>query len=177
MAVICTLLGVPVEDGPLLLGWSHAIVKMYELHTGLELKRAAERASDEFIGYVRRLIRARRAHPRSDLISQLIQVADQGDRLTDDEIVCTVIVLLNAGHEATVNTLGNGMRALLTHPDQWRRVVSGRGRADHRGRGDDPLGRAAADVRAVGARGRRRDRRPAARRRRSDRDAVRLGQP
>ena len=125
VAVICTLLGVPVQDGPLLLGWSHAIVKMYELHTGLEFKRAAERASDEFISYVRRLIRARRAQPQSDLISQLIQVADQGDRLSDDEIVCTVIVLLNAGHEATVNTLGNGMRALLTHPGQWRRVRSG----------------------------------------------------
>lgn len=125
VAVICTLLGVPPQDGPLLLGWSHAIVKMYELHTDLQHKRAAERAADEFITYVRGLIRARRAHPQSDLVSELIQVAGQGDRLSDNEIVCTVIVLLNAGHEATVNTLGNGMRALLTNRDQWRRVRSG----------------------------------------------------
>jgi len=125
VAVICTLLGVPREDGALLLGWSHAIVKMYELHTDLPHQHAAERAADEFIDYVRRLIRDRRVHPEPDLISDLIQVADQGDRLTDDEIVCTVIVLLNAGHEATVNTLGNGMRALLTNPDQWHRVRTG----------------------------------------------------
>ena len=71
------------------------------------------------------MIAARRRAPTADLITELIQVADQGDRLTDDEIVCTVIVLLNAGHEATVNTLGNGMRALLTHADQWQRVCGG----------------------------------------------------
>jgi len=125
VAVICTLLGVPREDGPRLLGWSHAIVKMYELHTDHEQKLAAELAAGEFIDYVRALIDDRRRHPEVDLISELIQVADQGDRLTDDEIVCTVIVLLNAGHEATVNTLGNGMRALLQHPAQWARIVGG----------------------------------------------------
>jgi unspecific monooxygenase len=125
VAVICTLLGVPRVDGPRLLGWSHAIVKMYELHTDTEQKIAAERAAAEFIGYVRALIDARRRHPEADLISELIQVADQGDRLTGDEIVCTVIVLLNAGHEATVNTLGNGLRALLRHPGQWQRIVAG----------------------------------------------------
>jgi len=54
-----------------------------------------------------------------------VQVADEGERLTVDEIVCTIIVLLNAGHEATVNTLGNGMRALLKHPEEWSRVTQG----------------------------------------------------
>jgi cytochrome P450 len=58
-------------------------------------------------------------------VSELVQVADAGDRLTEDEIICTVIVLLNAGHEATVNTVGNGMKAMLGHPDQWARVVAG----------------------------------------------------
>jgi unspecific monooxygenase len=125
VAVICTMLGVPRVDGPQLLRWSHAIVKMYELHTDTGQKIAAERAAAEFIGYVRALIDARRRHLEADLISELIQVADRGDRLTDDEIVCTVIVLLNAGHEATVNTLGNGMRALLRTPGQWRRIVAG----------------------------------------------------
>ncbi len=125
VGVICHLLGVPQEDGPRLLAWSHAIVKMYELHTDENLQRAAERAAGEFIDYVRDIIAARRRVPEQDLITELIQVADQGDRLTEDEIVCTVIVLLNAGHEATVNTLGNGMRALLTHHDQWRHIVDG----------------------------------------------------
>jgi unspecific monooxygenase len=125
VAVICRLLGVPKVDGPRLLDWSHAIVKMYELHTSTRQKIAAEQAAAEFIDYVRALIDDRRRNPQPDLISELIQVADQGDRLTDDEIVCTVIVLLNAGHEATVNTLGNGMRALLRHPAQWQRIVAG----------------------------------------------------
>jgi unspecific monooxygenase len=124
VAVICTLLGVPVRDGPRLLDWSHAIVKMYEISTDDEHRAAAERAAGEFIDYVTALIADRRARPADDLISRLIGIADQGDRLTHDEIVCTVIVLLNAGHEATVNTLGNGMRALLRHPDQWSRVVA-----------------------------------------------------
>lgn len=125
VGVICHLLGVPLEDGPQLLAWSHAIVKMYELHTDEAHQRAAERAAGDFIDYVRDIIAARRRAPAGDLISELIGVADHGDRLTEDEIVCTVIVLLNAGHEATVNTLGNGMHALLTHPGQWRRLCDG----------------------------------------------------
>lgn len=125
VAVICTLLGVPVQDGPLLLDWSHAIVKMYELHTLPEQQVAAERAAGEFIDYIEALIVTRRRDPRGDLISGLAAVADQGDRLTDDEIICTVIVLLNAGHEATVNTMGNGLRALLATPGEWKRVLSG----------------------------------------------------
>lgn len=125
VSVICELLGVPRDDGPRLLDWSHAIVKMYEFSTVDAERQRAERAADEFIAYVRTLVAARRADPRSDLITELAQVADEGDRLSEDEIVSTVIVLLNAGHEATVNTLGNGTRGLLHHPDQWRRVVDG----------------------------------------------------
>ncbi len=123
--VICTLLGVPLGDGPRLLAWSHAIVKMYELSTTDAERTAADRAAGEFNAYVRSLIAARREHPEDDLVSELVTVADRGDKLTEDEIVCTVIVLLNAGHEATVNTLGNGMRAMLNHPRQWARVTSG----------------------------------------------------
>ena len=127
--VICTLLGVPLADGHLLLDWSHAIVKMYEMNTSLAEMQAADRAADEFISYVSELIEQRRAHGEDDLITELVEVSDNDGegvvRLSVDEIICTVIVLLNAGHEATVNTLGNGMRAMLTHPDQWQRVVSG----------------------------------------------------
>lgn len=125
VAVICLLLGVPQVDGPRLLDWSHAIVKMYEFTTSDTERQAADDAAADFIGYVHDLIAARRRHPENDLISELVTVADGGEMLTLDEIVCTVIVLLNAGHEATVNTLGNGMRALLRHPDQWARVTSG----------------------------------------------------
>ena len=125
VAVICTLLGVPLVDGPRLLGWSHSIVKMYEFATSDDERAGADRASAEFMDYILALIEARRADPEDDLITELVQVADEGEKLTVDEIVCTVIVLLNAGHEATVNTLGNGMRALLTHPDQWARVRGG----------------------------------------------------
>ena len=124
IAVICTLLGVPVADGRLLLDWSHAIVKMYEFRVGADERGRAEHAAGDFIAYVSELIESRRQNPQPDLISELVAVSDTGDRLTVDEIVGTVIVLLNAGHEATVNTLGNGMRALLLHPDQWRRVVT-----------------------------------------------------
>lgn len=123
--VICELLGAPVEAGPRMLAWSHAIVKMYELNTSDEQRAEADRAAAEFIEFVTDLIEQRRAEPREDLISELVQVADEGDRLSVDEIVCTVIVLLNAGHEATVNTMGNGLNALLRRRDQWQRVVDG----------------------------------------------------
>ncbi|AZI58495.1 cytochrome P450 [Nakamurella antarctica] len=125
VAVICELLGVPQADGPSLLRWSHGIVKMYEFSNSAAQRQNAEDCAAEFIDYVRALIRARRSDPQPDLISQLVSVADEGDTLTDDEIICTVIVLLNAGHEATVNTLGNGMRALMKHRRQWDRLTSG----------------------------------------------------
>ena len=123
--VICHLLGVPVDDAQSLLDWSHAIVKMYELNATDDQKAAADRAAAEFMEYTKALIAAKRSNPDDALVSQLVQVEEAGDRLTEDEIICTTIVLLNAGHEATVNTLGNGMRAFLRHPDEWRRVVSG----------------------------------------------------
>lgn len=125
ITVICALLGVPVQDGPDLLRWSHAIVRMYELHSTPAERSAAEQASAEFIEYTQGLIARKRAEPLDDLVTRLVQVREDGGGLTDAEIVSTVIVLLNAGHEATVNTLGNGMRALLRHPEQWQRIVTG----------------------------------------------------
>lgn len=123
--VICTWLGVPPADGRLLLDWSHAIVKMYELDTTDEQRVAADTAAAEFIDYVQALLAAKRRTPDDALVSQLVAVEEEGARLSTDEIISTVIVLLNAGHEATVNTLGNGMRACWLHPDQWPRVTSG----------------------------------------------------
>ncbi|MEZ5217520.1 MAG: cytochrome P450, partial [Ilumatobacteraceae bacterium] len=125
VAVICSMLGVPRADTQLLLDWSHAIVKMYELSATDAIRGAADRAAGEYIDYTRSLIADKRRSPDGLLVSERVQVEDDGDVLTDDEIVSTTMVLLEAGHEATVNTLGNGMRALMHHPDQWQRLVAG----------------------------------------------------
>lgn len=125
IAVISAVLGVPDRDGGRLLDWSHAIVKMYELTATDEERMRADEAAGAFVAYVRDLVDRKRAEPDGLLISRLVAARDGDQALTTDEIVCTAIVLLNAGHEATVNTLGNGMRAFLLHPGQWRRVTSG----------------------------------------------------
>ena len=123
IAVICRMLGVPLDRHRDLLDWSHRMVKMYEFDVPDEAAEAANRAAGEFQDYVRALITERRAEPRDDLVSALVDARVDGARLSDDEIVSTVIVLLNAGHEASVNTLGNGMLAFARHEEQWRRVV------------------------------------------------------
>jgi cytochrome P450 len=125
IAVICRMLGVPLDRERDLLEWSHRIVKMYEFDVPDSAAEAANDAAREFQEYVRALIAERRARPRDDMVSALVAARVDGGRLSDDEIVSTVIVLLNAGHEASVNTLGNGMLAFARHPDQWRRVVAG----------------------------------------------------
>jgi cytochrome P450 len=123
IAVICRMLGVPFERHRDLLDWSHRMVKMYELDVPAAAAEAANRAAAEFRSYVLELIRERRDHPSDDMVTALVEARVDGERLSDDQIVSTVIVLLNAGHEATVNTLGNGTLAFARHPDQWRRVV------------------------------------------------------
>jgi cytochrome P450 len=125
VAVICSMLGVPRADAQLLLDWSHAIVKMYELTADDTTKAAADRAAGEYIEYTRAVIAEKRRRPDGLLVSQLVAVEDDGATLTEAQIVSTTMVLLEAGHEATVNTLGNGMRAMMLHPDQWRRLTSG----------------------------------------------------
>jgi cytochrome P450 len=127
VAVIAELLGVPEADRPLLRPWSNAIVKMYEYERTRVREEAAERAADEFVTYLRGLAAERRQHPGEDLVSHLVQVRDTaGDKLTEDELVTTCILLLNAGHEATVNVTGNGALALLRHPDQQARLRADR---------------------------------------------------
>jgi cytochrome P450 len=125
IAVICRMLGVPLDRHRDLLGWSHRMVKMYEFDVPKEAATEATAAAAEFRDYVQELIRERRSSPRDDMVTALVEARVDGSRLSDDEIVSTVIVLLNAGHEASVNTLGNGMLAFARHPDQWRRVVEG----------------------------------------------------
>ena len=125
VAVICSMLGVPRSDTRALLDWSHTIVKMYELSTPDHVCQAADRAAAEYIAYTKDLIAEKRRRPDGLLVSELVAVEDEGDVLTEDEIVSTTMVLLEAGHEATVNTLGNGTWALLRHPAEWSRLVSG----------------------------------------------------
>ncbi len=125
IGLICRLLGVPVDRQRDLLDWSHAIVKMYEFDTTKEQAVAANEASAAFRDYVLELIDERSRVPRDDIVTSLVQARVDGGRLSPAEIVSTVILLLNAGHEATVNTLGNGIRALMHAPEQWGRLVAG----------------------------------------------------
>jgi cytochrome P450 len=125
IGLICDWLGVPADDHRSLLDWSHAMVKMYELATSEEHKVAANEAAAAFRDFTVELIAERRRDPRGDLVSALVEARVDGGHLSDAEIVSTVIVLLNAGHEATVNTLGNGVRALMQHREQWERIVDG----------------------------------------------------
>ncbi len=127
VAVIAELLGVPEADRPLLRPWSNAIVKMYEYGRTTEIEDSAERAADEFVAYLRELAAERRKNLGEDLVSHLVSMRDaDGDRLTEDELVTTCILLLNAGHEATVNVSGNGTLALLRHPEQLQRLRADR---------------------------------------------------
>jgi cytochrome P450 len=123
--VIADLLGVPREDHQRLRAWSQAIVHMYEPNVDAMTKAAAIEASTAFSDYVREVVAERRTNPGEDLISDLIEARDEGSKLTDDELVASVVLLLNAGHEASVNVFGNGMHALLTHPGQLGRITSG----------------------------------------------------
>jgi cytochrome P450 len=129
IALICEWLGVPSDNHRDLLDWSHSMVKMYELETTHEQAVTANAAAAAFREFAMALIAERRQAPREDLVSALVQARVDGEHLSDAEIVSTVIVLLNAGHEATVNTLGNGIRALMQHPEQWQRLVDGDVRA------------------------------------------------
>ncbi|MEU0185383.1 cytochrome P450 [Streptomyces sp. NPDC001902] len=118
VAVIAEMLGIPAADRHLLRPWSADIVGMFELNPSEEAARRAVRASEEFSAYLRELIAERRKAPGEDLISALIAAHDEGDRLTEQEMVSTCVLLLNAGHEATVNTTGNGWWTLFRHPEQ-----------------------------------------------------------
>ena len=115
--IIGKLLGVPDKDHDRFLDWSHKIVKMYDLQTSPEDADKAEIAADEFIDYALSLIKDRRSNPRQDLITRLTSVVERDETLTDSEIVSTIVLLLNAGHEATVNVIGNGVAALLSFHD------------------------------------------------------------
>ena len=111
--VICDLLGAPVEMADQFLAWSHDHVAMYMAKRDRAIEDKAVAAVTAFSNYMRALIRERRKNPGDDLLSELIRASDGDGKLSEDELVTTAVLLLNAGHEATVHSLGNGIKAML----------------------------------------------------------------
>ena len=117
--MIADLLGIPENMRDNLRPWSSAIVKLYELGFTDEQVETANKAATDFMEMMGALAAERRAKPQDDLISDLVRVENEGERLSEDELRATCIFLLNAGHEATVNGSSLGLRALFQHPEQF----------------------------------------------------------
>ncbi|MCR9134905.1 MAG: cytochrome P450 [Alphaproteobacteria bacterium] len=113
VSVIARMLGVPLELTDQLLDWSHRMVRMYVLHRTEAIERDADAAAADFALCLRELISDRRKNPRDDLLSHMIRTERNGQRLTDDELISTSVLLLNAGHEATVHQTGNAVKTIL----------------------------------------------------------------
>ncbi|WP_333829460.1 cytochrome P450 [Pararhodobacter sp.] len=121
VVVICRLLGVPEAMKDQLLNWSHAMVGMYQAGRTRATEKAAARAASDFAAFLRGYVEKRRALPADDLITRLIEAGSDGATLSTEELIATCILLLNAGHEATVHALANGVKALLEAggPKDW----------------------------------------------------------
>ena len=111
--IIARLLGVPESMCDDLLKWSRAMVGMYMAGRTREAEDRAVAATEAFVAFLRSYVQARRQEPRDDLITELIAAEEDGEKLSTDELISTCILLLNAGHEATVHTIGNGVKTLL----------------------------------------------------------------
>jgi cytochrome P450 len=120
--VIAELLGVPLEDRAQLKGWSEKLVTFLDGTIRERGLADAAVACVEMRAYMDRVFAARRASPRDDLISRLIEAREVGDRLSDDELFGTVVLILAAGHETTTNLIGNGLYTLLRHPAELARL-------------------------------------------------------
>lgn len=117
--IIAEMLGVPAADRLRFHRWSRVIVATSP--SGLARFNAIPSVVF-FLRYIRRLLRARRAEPRDDLVSALAQVEEAGDQLSEDELLAMIFLLLIAGHETTVNLIGNGALALMKNPGQMERL-------------------------------------------------------
>ncbi|PJI91512.1 cytochrome P450 [Yoonia maricola] len=113
--IIARLLGVPEDRADDLVRWSNAMVAMYQARRTPQIEADAIAATTDFVAFMRSYIAQRRKTPTDDLISTLIAAEADGEKLSEDELITTCILLLNAGHEATVHTLGNGTKTLLEH--------------------------------------------------------------
>jgi len=121
ITIIAEMLGVPVEMGPQLLDWSHKIVAMYTHGRTRQTEEIANQATGEFSDFLRGYSKERRNNPGDDLLSLLISAQEDGQKLNEDELVSSTILLLNAGHEATVHQTGNAVRAVLAQGGDPRR--------------------------------------------------------
>jgi len=119
LTIISEMLAIPEADRAQLIDWSRAIVGLYELGGAEDNGPAAEQATIDFVDYMRGQVAERKANPGDDLMTALIEAEEEGERLSEDELIATCILLLNAGHEATVHAIGNGLQALAAHPDQF----------------------------------------------------------
>jgi len=116
--IIAYLLGFPESEEHLLRSWSQSIVKMYEVNPSEQYQIETKKEAGEFAEYVRNLAEHRKTNPGQDLITDLAMVEENGEKLNSHELVATCVLLLNAGHEASVNAFGNGMVAALERPEQ-----------------------------------------------------------
>ena len=115
IAIMGELLGVPESRYDDFLRWSNDIVRMYDLQVSEENAEIAEKSAEEFYYYTDSLIDEKLKEPGDDMITRLANVTENDQKLSKDQIICTAILLLNAGHEATVNTIGNGISALVSN--------------------------------------------------------------
>ncbi len=113
LLVICQLLGAPAEMADQFLKWSHDHVSMYMARRDRAVEDQAVKSVLEFSNYMRGLVAERRKNPQDDLLSELSRASEEGQKLSEDELITTAILLLNAGHEATVHSIGNGVKTLL----------------------------------------------------------------
>jgi cytochrome P450 len=125
LGIICDLIGVPASDRETILAWSDDTVRMYEPMPPDEQRAASDAAAGSFRRYLLDLVAHRRAKAAADLLSALVEATVEGERLSDDQIVSTAMVLLMAGHEAAVNATANGVALLAAHPDEWQRIRRG----------------------------------------------------
>jgi len=122
VTVIAELVGIPESDQMLFRKWSRDLAFTLELTDDPAVYNQGAIVTQEFTAYLRQLIAERRKNPQEDLLTALVAAEEAGDKLSEDELIATVILLLLAGHETTVNLIGNGTLALLRHPDQFARL-------------------------------------------------------
>ena len=122
VTVIAEMLGVPAEDMDRFEGWSNDIAFVVEPILTPGQVENVRRASEELFAYFETIVEARRRDPRDDLVSALLAAEEEGDKLSREELLSTMLLILIAGNETTRNLIGNGMLALLRHPDQLQRV-------------------------------------------------------
>ncbi len=120
--VIAELIGVPTEDREYFKDWTAALARSLDPVITPEIAQAADKATEDLIAYFTTLVAERRSNPQDDLLSGLIAAEEEGDKLDEDELLATAILLFAAGHETTMNLIGNGMLALFRNPDQMAKL-------------------------------------------------------